>query len=81
MFADQCVKHLAIIRSADMRTGSDAAHTLKGAALAIGAWSVAEAAEKVEEALGAQSVADQISDLAKAADAARAAIAAMRFAA
>ncbi len=81
LFADQCVKHLMVIRSANARIGSDAAHTLKGAARAIGAWQVAEAAQKVEEALTHRSVAEGYGELAIAADEARAAIAAMRRAA
>jgi HPt (histidine-containing phosphotransfer) domain-containing protein len=88
LFADQCVRHLATIRSAQSRSGAEAAHTLKGAARAIGAWGVADAAEKVEHALSGASEAQTLSraavpaadvagldELSRAADAARAAIA------
>jgi HPt (histidine-containing phosphotransfer) domain-containing protein len=81
LFADQCVKHLNTIRKAAPPEGCDAAHTLKGAARAIGAWSVAEAAEKVERALASRKVAEGFGELSVAADEARAAIAAMRAAA
>jgi HPt (histidine-containing phosphotransfer) domain-containing protein len=80
LFADQCVKHLATIRAASTDAGRDAAHTLKGAARAIGAWTVAQAAAEVEQSLAAGTSA-QLDALAKAADEARAAIAAMRQAA
>ncbi len=81
LFADQCVKHLHTIRHAAAHEGCDAAHTLKGAARAVGAWSVAEAAEKVEQALGKRRMAEGFGELSVAADEARAAIAAMRGAA
>jgi HPt (histidine-containing phosphotransfer) domain-containing protein len=49
VFADQCVRQLQTIRdAADPALRRDAAHTLKGAALAIGAWGVADAAEAIE---------------------------------
>jgi HPt (histidine-containing phosphotransfer) domain-containing protein len=80
MFADQCVKHLATIRAAGADAGRDAAHTLKGAARAIGAWSVAEAAAEVEQSLATGATA-RLEALADAAEHARAAIAAMRAAA
>ncbi|MCO5092500.1 Hpt domain-containing protein [Bosea sp. (in: a-proteobacteria)] len=52
LFAGQCSLHLRTIHaSADRRERMDAAHTLKGAARAVGAWQVAEAAGRVEEAL------------------------------
>ena len=34
LFADQCLRHLATLHGDDTRLGSDAAHTLKGAARA-----------------------------------------------
>jgi HPt (histidine-containing phosphotransfer) domain-containing protein len=75
LFSDQCVKHLDTIRHANAKLGSDAAHTLKGAARAIGAWHVAETAERVEHALSHRSVAEGFGELAVAADEARSAIA------
>jgi HPt (histidine-containing phosphotransfer) domain-containing protein len=77
LFADQCVRHLATIRQAGAETGRDAAHTLKGAARAIGAWQVAEAAEQVETALSGTAAPDAVGALATAADQARAAISAL----
>ncbi len=81
LFADQCIKHLAILHGDTAKLGIDAAHTLKGAARAIGAWNVADAAEKVEEALTRHAATDELGQLSRAADEARAAIAAMRDAA
>ena len=53
LFAQQCVRHLRTIhQAADARTRMDAAHTLKGAARAIGAWQVADAADAIERHLG-----------------------------
>ena len=52
LFAQQCVKHLRTIHAgADTQARLDAAHSLKGAARAIGAWQVAEAADAVEHGL------------------------------
>lgn len=54
LFAQQCVRHLRTIHAAeDARIRMDAAHTLKGAALAIGAWQVADAADAIEQHLAA----------------------------
>ena len=54
LFAQQCVAHLRTIHaSADPKARIDAAHTLKGAARAIGAWQVAEAADLIETSLAA----------------------------
>lgn len=54
LFAQQCVRHLRTIHAGgDARTRIDAAHTLKGAAQAIGAWQVAEAADAIERQLAA----------------------------
>jgi HPt (histidine-containing phosphotransfer) domain-containing protein len=54
LFADQCTRQLAMIRdTASRQVRSDAAHTLKGAAFAIGAWEVGEAAAAIEHALSA----------------------------
>jgi HPt (histidine-containing phosphotransfer) domain-containing protein len=79
LFSQQCVRHLRTIHgSADDQARRDAAHTLKGAARAIGAWQVADAADLVEQQLGAP---DQLAleagmdALALAAAEARAAIA------
>ncbi len=53
LFADQCVRQLSRITdlSRDITQRRDAAHTLKGAARAIGAWGLADAAHEVESAL------------------------------
>ncbi|POR48919.1 MULTISPECIES: Hpt domain-containing protein [Bosea] len=52
LFAQQCVRHLRTIHAgADAQTRMDAAHTLKGAARAIGAWQVADAADAIEQHL------------------------------
>lgn len=76
LFADQCVRMLKLIREARPQDGCNAAHTLKGAARAVGAWSVAAAAEKVEQSLRRGRVAEGLGELALAADEARATIAA-----
>ena len=81
LFADQCVKHLETIRVASVGPAADAAHTLKGAARAIGAWAVGDAAERMEAALRAGSFADCLRDLAEEADRARRAIASLSGAA
>lgn len=55
LFAQQCVRHLRTIHAAgDARMRIDAAHTLKGAAQAIGAWQVAEAADAIERQLAGE---------------------------
>jgi HPt (histidine-containing phosphotransfer) domain-containing protein len=55
LFAAQCARQLADMADPRRSAGQkrDAAHTLKGAARAIGAWGVAEAAQEVEAALAA----------------------------
>lgn len=55
LFADQCVRQLSRIidTSQAAMQRRDAAHTLKGAARAIGAWAVADAADEIETALQA----------------------------
>ena len=55
LFADQCGKQLSRIidTSHEAAQRRDAAHTLKGAARAIGAWAVADAADEIEAALHA----------------------------
>jgi len=54
LFAQQCVRHLRTIHGgADEGARRDAAHTLRGAAQAIGAWQVAEMAGQVELQLAA----------------------------
>jgi HPt (histidine-containing phosphotransfer) domain-containing protein len=76
LFAGQCRLHLRTIHAgADRRERMDAAHTLKGAARAVGAWQVAEAAGRVEESLaGPQPDDDALDALTLAAAEARAAI-------
>ncbi|MGL5362306.1 MAG: Hpt domain-containing protein [Bosea sp. (in: a-proteobacteria)] len=61
LFADQCTRQLAAIHDvANRQNRCDAAHTLKGAAFAIGAWEVGEAAAAIENALSGK---DEPSDL------------------
>lgn len=78
LFAQQCVAHLRTIHAgADTKTRIDAAHTLKGAARAIGAWQVAEAADIIESSLtatDARRIETAMDALALAAAEARAAI-------
>ncbi len=81
LFADQCVRHLATLHGDNAKRGSDAVHTLKGAARAIGAWNVANAAEKLEEALARHAVTEELGELSRSVDEARMAIAAMQAAA
>ncbi|MGX1787317.1 Hpt domain-containing protein [Bosea sp. NPDC055332] len=52
LFAQQCARHLRAIHAGDANARRDAAHTLKGAARAVGAWQVAEAADRIEQQLG-----------------------------
>jgi len=52
LFAQQCARQLRAIHAGDATVSRDAAHTLKGAARAIGAWQVAEAADRIEQQLG-----------------------------
>jgi HPt (histidine-containing phosphotransfer) domain-containing protein len=52
LFAQQCATHLRTIHgSTETQARLDAAHSLKGAARAVGAWQVAEAAEEIEHSL------------------------------
>lgn len=52
LFSQQCVRHLRTIHAGkDAQTRMDAAHTLKGAARAVGAWQVADAADVIEQRL------------------------------
>ncbi len=78
LFSQQCVRQLrAIHNEGDEKARLDAAHTLKGAAQAIGAWQVAEAAARIEERLsgtGSQAADAEMDALALAAAEARAAI-------
>ncbi len=82
LFADQCVKLLGEIKAADHGRGRDAAHSLKGAARAVGAWEVAAAAEVAESGLAAGAAeAACLPALEQATARARTAILAMRQAA
>ncbi|AMJ59175.1 Hpt domain-containing protein [Bosea sp. PAMC 26642] len=78
LFAQQCVRHLRTIHAgADAKAKMDAAHTLKGAAQAIGAWQVADAADAIERHLAEpdpRRVETAMDSLALAAAEARAAI-------
>ncbi len=54
LFSQQCARHLRTIHAAaDPQARIDAAHTLRGAASAVGAWQVAEAAGVIEQQLAA----------------------------
>jgi HPt (histidine-containing phosphotransfer) domain-containing protein len=79
LFSEQCARHLQTIQGdGDAGTRRDAAHTLRGAAQAIGAWRVAEAAATIENQLGAPAGRcdeDALTALIVAAAEARAAIA------
>ena len=69
LFADQCARQLATIRDAASRQNRcDAAHTLKGAAFAIGAWEVGEAAAAIEYALADQKDGPELAAHLKALD-------------
>jgi HPt (histidine-containing phosphotransfer) domain-containing protein len=71
LFVEQCQRQIANIRQvADHMKRIDAAHTLKGAALAVGAWNVADAADIVETALAAATLDRDLPDLVVALSAA-----------
>ena len=54
LFEEQCGRLLPVIAGeGDAAVRADAAHTLKGAARAVGAWRVGEAADAVEHPLRA----------------------------
>jgi HPt (histidine-containing phosphotransfer) domain-containing protein len=74
LFAQQCARHLRAIHGGDANVRRDAAHTLKGAARAIGAWEVAEAADRIEQQLGSAPREDALDALTLAAAEARAVI-------
>ena len=72
LFRDQCVRLLrTILEGAAGDRARMAAHTLKGAARGVGAFAVAEAAERFETARGAE---DALASLEGAIGEARAAI-------
>jgi HPt (histidine-containing phosphotransfer) domain-containing protein len=54
IFARQTALTLSRIAGSKPATAAAAAHTLKGSALGVGAWRVARAAERLEEAAGAE---------------------------
>jgi HPt (histidine-containing phosphotransfer) domain-containing protein len=69
LFADQCARQLVTIReAANRQSRCDAAHTLKGAAFAIGAWEVGEAAAAIESALVELPESSDVSGCLKALD-------------
>jgi HPt (histidine-containing phosphotransfer) domain-containing protein len=85
LFDKQAASLLALSsdRSAERRRRADAAHQLKGSALAVGAGAVARAAAAVEAALaggatGPEAVESALATLAAAVAAARAALAQLR---
>lgn len=51
LLEQQCLHLLPVMRGAPRAERSDAAHTLKGAARAVGAWRLARVAERLEDAL------------------------------
>jgi HPt (histidine-containing phosphotransfer) domain-containing protein len=58
IFVQQTIIMLERIAGAEPALASATAHTLKGSARGIGAWRVADAAERVEQAVDAKSTAD-----------------------
>jgi HPt (histidine-containing phosphotransfer) domain-containing protein len=54
LFEAQCRRLLPILAGAAVRERGDAAHTLKGAARAVGAWRLAALADEFETALAAE---------------------------
>jgi HPt (histidine-containing phosphotransfer) domain-containing protein len=84
LFSQQCCRQLRAIHAApDGAARRDAAHTLKGAARAIGAWQVAEAADRIEQLDDVAGLRGEaaLDALALAAAEARAAIETLRLAA
>ncbi|HEY7382132.1 MAG TPA: Hpt domain-containing protein [Beijerinckiaceae bacterium] len=81
LFDEQCARLMPVIAGGTSRERADAAHTLKGAARAVGAWPVASRAEAFEEALARPAsghVAGHVDSLEAAVAAARAALARRR---
>ncbi len=55
LFEKQCLRLLPVLAGgAPVRDRGDAAHTLKGAARAVGAWRIASVAEELEQALAGE---------------------------
>jgi HPt (histidine-containing phosphotransfer) domain-containing protein len=80
LFEAQCGRVMAVLAGAgELRDKADAAHTLKGAARAVGAWRVALAAERLESGLaaGAEPARSGLEDLGRAIDETRRAAAAL----
>ena len=74
LFIDQVPETVAMLRnSCDRATWMRAAHTIKGSAKAVGAWKLADAAERAESRSG------QIDDWSDLADDVEAAVAEMRL--
>lgn len=77
IFARQCALMLARMNIREPAQAGAAAHTLKGSARGIGAWRVAQAAERCERASAQRSemdLATAIADLRRATDETRAVI-------
>lgn len=73
LFAAQAGKLLVTIRTEEGRARAEAAHALKGAARGIGAFAVAEEADRIEQGSGsAEVLASLIEDAQNAAAALRA---------
>ena len=65
LFEGQCTRLAPMIAGAgDGAERRDAAHTLKGAARAVGAWAVVAAAEAIESALEEDEAAERLASLA-----------------
>lgn len=69
LLEQQCHSLLPVLRGAPLAQRSDAAHTLKGAARAVGAWRLARVMERLEDALAdgsADSLGGLLRDLERA---------------
>lgn len=64
LFEAQCRRLVPVVRGQGTPTErGDAAHTLKGAARAVGAWRIAQVADRVEAVLAGKSPAEELDSL------------------